>query len=309
MQIVILDALTLGKDIDLSCFDKFGEVISYDYTKKDETIARLKDADIVITNKVVIDKAVMDSTNLKLVCVSATGTNNIDLEYAKTKNIIVKNVAGYSTDSVTQHTFAMLFSLLEQISYYDEYCKNASWSKSPIFVNIDRAYWQIKDKNWGIIGLGAIGRSVANVAKAFGSKICYYSTSGENITNDYKQVSLDELLTTCEIITIHAPLNSKTLNLIGKNELAKMKKDAILINVGRGGIVDENAVFEAVENERIYAGLDVLEVEPMSKDSVFLKLTKTNRMLLTPHIAWTSKEAREFLVTKVCENIENFLKG
>lgn len=309
MQIIILDALTLGKDIDLSCFDKFGEVISYDYTSKEQTIARLKDADIVITNKVIIDKNVMDNTNLKLICISATGTNNIDLEYAKEKNIIVKNVAGYSTDSVTERTFTILFALIGQISYYDEYCKNGSWSKSPIFVNIDRAYWQIKDKNWGIIGLGNIGRNVANIAKAFGSNVYYYSTSGKNTTNDFKQVSLDEMLKTCDIITIHAPLNSQTLNLINKNELAKMKKDAVLINVGRGGIVNEEAVCEAIENEQIYAGFDVLEVEPMSKNSPFLKLTKTNRLLLTPHNAWASKEARDVLVAKVCENIENFLKG
>ncbi len=311
MKIGILDALTLGKDMDLSGFNKFGEVEIYPITKPEERIERVKDKDIVITNKVVIDKEVMDNApNLKLICVAATGTNNVDLEYAKQKGIAVTNVAGYSTDSVVQHTFAMLFYLLEHLRYYDDYVKSGEYAKSPIFTNLDKPFWEIKDKRWGIIGLGTIGRKVAEVASTFGSEIVYYSTSGVIREEKYPRVSLEELLTTSEIISIHAPLNEKTKNLITYKELSMMQPNAILLNLGRGGIVNEADLAKALDDDLILAaGLDVLEKEPIEPDNPLLKIKEPERLLITPHIAWTSCEARLKLVKEIIKNIEAFLEG
>lgn len=309
MNIVILDADTLGKDVSLESFKKFGEVTSYPYTSQEETAKRAKNAHILITNKVVIDRAVMDSCPfLKLICIAATGMNNVDLEYAKTKNIEVKNVAGYSTKSVAQHTFMQVLSLLGHNYYYNEYVQSGLWAKSPIFVNIDEPFHDIENKKWGIIGLGSIGLEVAKIATVFGCEVCYYSTSGKNNNQTYMQVSLDELLQTCDIITIHAPLNEQTNNLIDANKLAQMKQDAIIVNVARGGIVNETALVEAINAEKIYASVDVLTREPMSENSPFLHVKKKERILLTPHLAWASVEARERLIKGVSKNIEIFLK-
>lgn len=309
MNIVILDADTLGKDVSLEGFKKFGEVTSYPYTSQEKTAQRAKNAHILITNKVVIDRAVMDSCPfLKLICIAATGMNNVDLEYAKTKNIEVKNVAGYSTKSVAQHTFMQVLSLLGHNYYYNEYVQSGLWAKSPIFVNIDEPFHDIENKKWGIVGLGSIGLEVAKIATVFGCEVCYYSTSGKNNNQTYMQVSLDELLQTCDIITIHAPLNEQTNNLIDANKLAQMKQDAIIVNVARGGIVNETALVEAINAEKIYASVDVLTREPMSENSPFLHVKKKERILLTPHLAWASVEARERLIKGVSKNIEIFLK-
>lgn len=309
MNIVILDADTLGKDVSLESFKKFGEVTSYPYTSQEKTAKRAKNAHILITNKVVIDRAVMDSCPfLKLICIAATGMNNVDLEYAKTKNIEVKNVAGYSTKSVAQHTFMQVLSLLGHNYYYNEYVQSGLWAKSPIFVNIDEPFHDIENKKWGIVGLGSIGLEVAKIATVFGCEVCYYSTSGKNNNQTYMQVSLDELLQTCDIITIHAPLNEQTNNLIDANKLAQMKQDAIIVNVARGGIVNETALVEAINAEKIYASVDVLTREPMSENSPFLHVKKKERILLTPHLAWASVEARERLIKGVSKNIEIFLK-
>lgn len=309
MNIVILDADTLGKDVSLEGFKKFGEVTSYPYTSQEKTAQRAKNAHILITNKVVIDRAVMDSCPfLKLICIAATGMNNVDLEYAKTKNIEVKNVAGYSTKSVAQHTFMQVLSLLGHNYYYNEYVQSGLWAKSPIFVNIDEPFHDIENKKWGIVGLGSIGLEVAKIATVFGCEVCYYSTSGKNNNQTYMQVSLDELLQTCDIITIHAPLNEQTNNLIDANKLAQMRQDAIIVNVARGGIVNETALVEAINAEKIYASVDVLTREPMSENSPFLHVKKKERILLTPHLAWASVEARERLIKGVSKNIEIFLK-
>lgn len=217
MKIAILDAKTLGDDVNLNIFRDFGYLEIYPTTSREETIERVKDKNIVITNKVVIDKEVMDNApDLKLICVAATGYNNIDINYAKQKGIAVTNVAGYSTNSVVQHTFAMLFYLLQSLRYYDEYVKSGEYSKSPIFTNLDRPFYEINGKVWGIIGLGTIGRAVGNIAKAFGCKVIYYSTSGRNIDPEFERKSLEELLSISDIISIHAPLteNTKKLNYI-----------------------------------------------------------------------------------------------
>ena len=302
MKIVFLDALTLG-DVDFERFKDLGEVEIYEVTKENETIERVKDADIVVTNKVVIDKKVMDNSNIKFIQIAATGMNNVDLEYAKKKGIIVKNVAGYSTKSVIQHTFSLVLGLLNRVCYFDEYVRK-EYPNSEIFTHIVD-WFEISGKTWGIIGLGEIGRGVGNLAKSFGAEVIYYSTSGKNDNKEFKRVSLEELLRESDIISIHAPLNENTKNLLNKDNLNLIKNGAILVNVGRGGIINEDDLAEILKEKDIFVGLDVFSKEPINKDNPLLKFK--NKTLLTPHIAWTSKEAREKLMDKIYENIKNFV--
>ncbi len=308
MKIVLLDIDTLGK-VDLSILEKFGKLEKYNATCKEDTLRCVKEADIVITNKVVINKEIMQKCdNLKLICIAATGMNNVDLDFAKEKGVKVKNVAGYSTASVAQTTFTLLFSLLGSSAYYDTYVKSGKWSKSPIFTHLKREFFEIKDKTWGIIGLGNIGKSVADIATAFGAKVVYYSTSGVNRNSEYQRKSLDDLLKTSDIISIHAPLNEKTDNLIGKQELSMMKKGAVILNMGRGGIVNEEDLAYAIDNFDIFAGLDVSKIEPMRADNPLLHVENIDNIIFSPHIAWASREARKTLVNMIAKNIENFIK-
>ncbi len=310
MKIVFLDRATLGEDVSIEAFMDFGEVIVYDNTEYSDVAEHIKDAEIAVTNKVVIDKAVMDEAEkLELICVAATGMNNIDLEYAKKKGIEVKNVKGYSTDSVVQHTFSMLFYLLERLRYYDMYVKSGAWSKSGIFTCLDIPFFEIKGKRWGIIGLGTIGKEVAKIAKSFGSEVVYYSTSGKNENNEYERLSLEELLKTSDIVSIHAPLNEDTRNLLDFNELSLLKEGAVLLNLGRGGIVNEEALSKVLDEGKIVAGLDVLEKEPIEEDNPLLHISHSDNLLITPHIAWTSVEARRKLVKGIYDNIKEFLEN
>ncbi len=311
MKIAVLDAKTLGSDVDLSGLNQFGEVEIYETTPPEKVIDRVKDKDIIITNKVVIDKNVIDNApNLKLIAVAATGVNNVDIQYAKEKGIQVRNVAGYSTESVVQHTFAMLFYLLEHLRYYDKYVKSGEYSKSDIFTHLGKPFWEIHGKKWGIIGLGTIGRRIAEVAESFGAKVSYYSTSGIDRKEKYPRKSLEQLLSESDIVSIHAPLNEKTKGLIGYDQLKLMKKNAILLNLGRGGIVVEEDLAKALDENLIGgAGLDVLEKEPIDENNPLLKIKNKEKLLITPHIAWTSIEARQRLVNEIVENIKAFLEG
>ena len=309
MKIVLLDTLTFGES-DLSGFSKLGEVVAFETTSSDETELRIQNADVIVTNKVVITEEFMKNTpSLKLICVAATGTNNVDLEAAKELGIEVKNVAGYSTDSVIQHTFSMLFYLLGHSRYYDEVTKSASYSKSAIFTDVSEPFSEIKGKKWGIIGLGSIGRGVANIAKAFGAEVFYYSTSGVNRTEDFQRLSLKNMLTSCDIITIHAPLNDKTQNLLSYDELLSCRDGAVVLNLGRGGIVDENALARVLEIKELKVGLDVLEQEPIKENHPLLKTSKPENIYITPHIAWTSVEARDTLVEGIVTNIKEHFKN
>ncbi len=310
MKIVFLDASTVG-DVDLSPIEKLGDFTTYPLTKPQERTERIRDAEVVITNKVVIDREIMDSCmNLKLICVAATGYNNIDVEYARKKGIAVCNVAGYSTYSVVQHTFAMLFYLLERLRYYDEYVKSGNYAKSLIFTHLGRPFWEIRGKTWGIIGLGTIGREVAKVATSFGCRVIYYSTSGVERKEEYPRVPLEELLSSSDVVSIHAPLNERTKGLLSYRELCLMKPTAILLNLGRGGIVIEEDLARALNEGKIYAaGLDVLEQEPINENNPLLRVKEPERVLITPHIAWASREARETLIKEIALNIEAFLKG
>ena len=309
MKIIILDAKTLGSDLDLSPLDSFGEVITYSTTSPEETRERIQIADIVITNKVVITANMMEETpRLKLICIAATGMNNVDLDAAKFKGIEVKNVAGYSTKSVVQHTFAMALYLLEKMAYYDAIVKDASWSESGLFTDVSRPFYEISGKKWGIIGLGTIGQEVAKIATAFGAEVNYHSTSGKNLHHAYPHQSLEFILRDCDIVSIHAPLNDDTYNLINENNLPYMKDDAILLNLGRGGIINETDLAFELDRRTLYAGLDVLEQEPMTLNNRLNEVRHKERLLITPHIAWASIEARKKLLEGIVDNIKVFME-
>lgn len=310
MKIVVLDAQTVGEDVDWSGYEKLGEVVRYPYSATEEVPERVKDAEVIIVNKVLInEQTVGNAKNLKLVCVLATGTNNLDKEYLESRGIIWHNVAGYSTEAVAQHTFAMLFYLLEKLRYYDEYVKDGAYEKSPLFTHFANGFAEIKGKTWGIIGLGTIGRRVAEIAKVFGAKVIYYSASGAAPQDGYEQVDFDTLLAASDVISVHAPLNEYTENLMNKEAFAKMKSSAIFLNVGRGPIVVEQDLFDALENgELAAAGLDVLCKEPIAADNPLLRIKDSRKLLITPHIAWASVEARDRLVQMVLEQVQEYAK-
>ena len=308
MKIVILDRKTLGYDVSVDIFSKFGEVISYDTTKVNETKDRIKNADIILTNKVYVGKDELENSSVKLICVTATGMNNVDLEYTKEKNIEVKNVAGYSTSSVIQLAFSMIFYFVQKLTYYKKYVDEQNWQKSDTFTHIDVPFFELDNKRVGIIGLGEIGRDLAKKAKAFNCEVVYYSTSGQNTNSEYKSVTLEELLKTSDIISIHAPLNEKTKDLLGYKELNLIKEGAILLNLGRGGIINEADLAKILDEKDIFCGLDVVSKEPIEETNPLLKVVNKQRLLMTPHIAWASVEARKRLIEKVAKNIEDFLK-
>lgn len=311
MKVVILDALTLGDVPNIGDLKNFGELIIYDTTPPSLTTKRIGGAEIVITNKVMIDGPVMDDCpNLRLICISATGTNNVDLVAAKKKNIVVKNAVGYSSDSVAQHTFAMILQLANQLSYYDRYVKSGDYSLSETFTHFGPPIFELRGKDFGIIGMGNIGRAVAEIADSFGAKVSYFSTSGNNNKQEYPSLSLEELLEKSDIISIHAPLNENTKNLISGAQLSKMRSGAILVNVGRGGIVDEKALATAIDQQLIGgACIDVFEQEPIASDNPLLSVKHPEKLVLSPHNAWASVEARIRLIEIVIENIRDFLQS
>ena len=310
MKIVFLDAQTIGNDIDLSQFDSLGEVVRYPFSTPSEVRERVTDADVIILNKVLInEESIGTAEKLKLVCVTATGTNNLDKDYLEKRNIAWRNVAGYSTQSVAQHTFALLFYLLEKLRYYDEYVKEDRYTNDVSFSHFEERFCEIYGKTWGIIGLGNIGRRVASIAEAFGANVIYTSPSGSAPQEGYHQVDLDTLLSQSDIVSVHAPLNEYTENLMNAEAFAKMKSSAIFLNLGRGAIVVEKDLAEALENGIIRAaGLDVLSVEPMSEDNPLRQIKDSRKLFITPHIAWASIEARTNLMNIIYHQIVEFFK-
>nr|WP_300654976.1 D-2-hydroxyacid dehydrogenase [uncultured Anaerobutyricum sp.] len=309
MKLVFLDTKTIGEDIDLSAYDALGEVVKYGFSTLEEIPERVKDADVLIVNKIVINEQTIGTAkNLKLVCVTATGTNNLDKEYLKKRGIAWRNVAGYSTESVTQHTFALLFYLLEKIRYYDDYVKDEKYINDTVFTHFAEHFNEVNGKTWGIIGLGTIGRRVADIAKAFGAHVIYYSASGSPAQEGYEQVDFETLLATSDIVSVHAPLNEYTKDLMDREAFAKMKKTAIFLNLGRGPIVVEQDLYEALETGEIAAaGLDVLCEEPMSETNPLAKIKDSKKLIITPHIAWASVEARNRLMQIIAGQIREFL--
>lgn len=309
-KIVLLDGKTLG-GLDFSRLEELGKVEYYETTSQEEVVSRIKDANIILTNKVVLNEEnLSQSKNLELICETATGFNNIDIKYAKKNKVAVTNVAGYSTNAVAQHTFATVLNLYDKLAYYDEFVKSGKYAASELFTDLTKPFYELEGKTWGIVGFGAIGKKVAKIAEAFGSNIVYYSTSGKNNNLEYKRVEFEELLKTCDIISIHAPLTEKTNGLMNYEAISNMKKNSILVNMGRGPIVVEADLARAIEEELIAgAALDVFEVEPMKKDNPLLTIKNKENLVLTPHIAWASVEARERLFKEVIENIKAFYKG
>lgn len=304
MKIVFLDAATMG-DVSFEPFRRLGELTVYQNSTPEQARERVRDTDVLLINKVYVDKALIDAApSLKLICIAATGINNIDVEYASSKGIPVRNVVGYSTDSVVQTTFMHMLSLVGDAPYFDRSVKSGSYSRSGMFTDPDWNWWELAGKNIGIIGMGNIGRKVAKIAEAFGMKVSYYSTSGTAHCPDYPCLPLEKLLSESDIVSIHAPLDEKTKDLIGKEELAMMKPTAYLLNAGRGAIVVEDELAAAVDEGVIAgAGIDVFVTEPLPEDHPYLKMKHPERMRFSPHIAWASIEARERLIGMMADNI------
>ena len=304
MKIAFLDAATMG-NVSFEPFERLGEFVSYDNSTPEEARERVRDIDVLLINKVLVDKALIDSApNLKLICIAATGVNNIDVEYAASKGIPVRNAVGYSTDSVVQSTFMHILSLVGGAPYFDASVKSGNYSRSGMFTDPNWNWWELAGKTIGIIGLGNIGKKVAHIAEAFGMNVCYFSTSGTGHCKDYPSLSLEELLRKSDIVSIHAPLNERTKDLIGREQLALMKPSAYLVNMGRGAIVVEKDLADAVDAGVIAgAGIDVFVTEPVPEDHPYLKMAHPERMRLAPHVAWASVEARKRLVGIMAENI------
>ena len=304
MKIVFLDAATMG-DVSFEPFECLGEFVRYGNSTPEEARERVRDVDVLLINKIMVDKELIDAApNLKLICIAATGVNNIDVEYASSKGIPVRNAVGYSTDSVVQSTFMHILSLVGGGRYFDASVKSGSYSRSGMFTDPDWNWWELAGKTIGIIGLGNIGRKVAAIAEAFGMKVCYFSTSGTGHCKDYPCLPLNELLEQSDIVSIHAPLNERTNGLIGWEELKMMKPTAYLINMGRGAIVAEDALAKAVDEGLIAgAGIDVFVTEPIPEDHPYLLMKHPERMSLAPHVAWASIEARQRLISIMADNI------
>lgn len=311
VKIVVLQAATVGKDIDLSFYKALGNVVMYDQTSQEQVRERILDADIVVTNKNLMNQEVLEGLQrLELICLFATGTNNVDLTYCQEHGIKVANVKGYSTDTVAQHTIALLMHLVEKNAFYDQFVKSKGYTHSGSFTYFDQVFHDISSMTWGIVGLGQIGHKVALIAKAMGAKVIYYSTSGQNSTHEYQQVDFDTLLKSSDIISIHAPLNEKTHYLFDEKALRSMKPSSYLINVGRGGIIEEKALVKVLnEGHLAGVGLDVFEHEPLLEDDLLYTVQDQSKLIMTPHIGWGSLESRQRCVNEVYENILAFLKG
>ncbi|MEE8827086.1 MAG: D-2-hydroxyacid dehydrogenase [Eubacteriales bacterium] len=309
MKIVFLDRKTLGEDIDLSGFSRFGDVVMYDFTTPEEMPERVRDADILILNKALVNEQTCGAAeHLKLVCVTATGTNNLNKDFLDRKHIAWRNVAGYSTESVVQHTFAMLLYLLEHLPYYDRYVKSGAYINDSTFTHFERHFHELHGMTWGIIGLGAIGSRVGEVARCFGCQVQYYSTSGRHHSDSFREVDFDTLLATSDIISVHAPLNEHTKGLMDREAFRKMKPSSIFINVGRGPIIVEADLRDALNAGDIAAaGLDVLDTEPMAADNPLREVSDPEKLLITPHIAWATVEARRRLMHIIEGQVEDFL--
>ena len=311
MKIVFLDRNTIGFDIETAGFREFGELEEHDSCSVSDGKKYIKDADVVIFNKTVMNEDMLkDASNVKLLCVTATGYDNVDLDYCRSRRIAVCNVRGYSTPAVVQHTFALALYVLEKISYYDNYVKSGEYCKASGFSNFDERYFELEGKTWGIVGMGNIGRGVAKVASAFGCRVIYYSASGNNCSDLYERVDFDTLLHESDILSLHCPLSEKTRGLMNIEAFKQMKKSAILVNVARGPVVDEQALYTALTQNMIAgAGLDVLSKEPMSVDNPLIDIKDSKKLIITPHMAWASIEARSRCVQEIYKNIESFLAG
>ncbi len=312
MKIVILERNSVGTDVSVDCISDFGEVTAYPNTVTPEEVReRVRDADIVIANKSPLGEATLrEAPNVKLICEFATGYDNCDLKYCSSRGIKVTNVRDYCTAMVAQHTFCLALALSEKLAHYDAYVKSGEYSAQDRFSNFDLPFYELAGKTWGIIGMGNIGRRVAKIAAAFGCRVLFYSVTGTSTCRDYPQVDFDTLLSESDFLSLHCPLSDLTENLINGAALKKMKNTAILVNVARGKVVDNAALYEALINGEIQAaGLDVVENEPLEESNPLSGFQDSSRLIITPHLAWASVEARTRCVWEAHENIAAFLRG
>ena len=304
MKIVFLDAATMGST-PLTSIEELGEFERYDNSTPEEARERVRDADVVLLNKIIVDKAFLDAApKLKLVCEAGTGMNNIDAALCRERGVVVRNVAGYSTDAVAQHTWMLILSLAGKVFYYNSYVKDGRYSAGNLHTDPSNPFTELTGRTIGIVGMGAIGKKVASIAEAFGMRVVYYSTSGTSHCRDYPSVPLDTLLRESDVVSIHAPYNERTAGLIDFEGMCKMKPTAFLVNTSRGGIAVEADLARAVEEGRIAGiGIDVYETEPLPSDSPLLLNSHPERIILTPHVAWTSEETRQRLADEMAGNI------
>ena len=311
MKLVILERDSAGTDIDVSCFEQFGTVACYANTTAAQVAERIKDADIIISNKAPMNQSTLaDAPNVKLICLLATGYDCVDLTYCKSRGIKVANVVNYCTPAVAQHTLLLALMLSGKTAFYDQYVKSGAYSAQERFSNFDRTFHDLEGMTWGIIGMGTIGRKVASLADAFGCKVQFYSASGNSTCTNYPRVGLDTLLCTSDIVSLHCPLTDRTRSLIDKHAFEKMKPTAILINVARGPVVNTQDLYEALTTGKIMAaGLDVLEKEPMAHNNPLSQIQDSTKLIITPHMSWASVESRTRLIAEVAKNIQAFLDG
>ena len=302
MKIIVLDADTLGKDLDFSSLNDLGDVVIYPMTPPEMVAERINDADVVILNKVKLNETnLKDVKNLKLICVFATGYDNIDTAFCKENNIAVCNVVGYSTNSVAQLTVSMALSLYTRLSDYTEYVNSGKYSVSCRQNQLEPVYHEISGKTWGIVGMGNIGKKVADVATALGCNVIVYSRTHKE---GYENVDIDTLCKEADIISVHTPLTPETENLISKDSISLMKDGAVYINVARGKVNDEEAIAEAVLSGKLFAGIDVYSTEPFPTDHPYTKILNCKNACLTPHMAWAAYEARVRCLDEIIENIK-----
>lgn len=311
MEIVILERNSVGTDVDIGCFEKLGHVTAYRNSLKEDVAERIRDAEILVANKAPLNEETLkDAPKVILICELATGYDNIDLDYCKRRGIRVVNSRDYCTPAVVQHTFALALYVLEHLYYYDNYVKGGEYAGQDRFSHFGMPFAEMCGKTWGIVGMGNIGRGVAKAADAFGCRVIYYSTTGKNVVESYEAVDKDTLLRESDFLSLHCPLNEYTKYFIDARALHKMKKTAILINVARGAVVNNEDLYTALMEETIAgAGLDVLEQEPITPANPLGRITDSNRLIITPHMAWASNEARQRVVEEVYKNMEAFLRG
>lgn len=311
MKIAVLERDSVGTDVDVRCFEKFGEVTYYGNTVAATVAERVKDAEVIIANKAPLNEVTLkDATHVKLICLFATGYDNVDLVYCKSRGIKVANVVNYCSTTVAQHTLLLALALSEKLFFYDDYVKSGTYGAQERFSNFDRPFMELAGKTWGIIGMGSIGHKVASLAEAFGCKVIFYSASGKSTCTEYKRVEFDTLLRESDILSLHCPLSDRTKGLINKEAFSKMKETAVLVNVARGPVVNTQDLYDAlVEGKIAAAGLDVLEQEPITKDNPLGQIKDSTKLIITPHMSWASKEARTRLVGEVAKNIQAFLDG
>lgn len=312
MKIVLLERNSAGTDISVDCFREFGEVVIYPNTvTAAEVEERVGDADIIVCNKAPMrEESLKNCPNVKLICELATGYDTCDLEYCRSRGIQVRNVVDYCSGMVAQHTLALALVLSQKLPHYDEYVKSGAYSAQDRFSNFDIPFYELEGKTWGIVGMGNIGRRVAKLAEAFGCKVIFHSITGTGVCKDYPQVDKETLLSESDVLSLHCPLSGLSRSFIDAQALSKMKKTAILINVARGAVVDNIALYEALSEGRIQAaGLDVLEKEPLETADPLSRIKDSNKLIITPHLAWASVEARTRCVQGVYDNIAAFLRG